>query len=467
MEEALTVIEEQGDILNKEESGEENSDNGFVKRGRGRPKGSKKLQVSIPDLNLMELVSGISNSGPALGFKTLDSGEEYTPKKRGRPKGSMSKRSAEKAPNNSGSEEPKRGRGRPKGSGKRKAENISSDDESYEWAPKKRGRPKGSGKKTPQSKEVELDDNGVPKTPRGRGRPRKSSSERKQMPADDPLRPKRGRGRPKGSMNKNPFLEVHFQAGRPRRKHIPPSRLEIRLPRKTGKRGRPRKEMSRRGRPRKYPLPSSTEESKKPRVWKPLGRPRKHPLSASPGPAGGGPKRGRGPNRGRGRPRKLEAKKGAHLRKYDGPPRKRGRPRKYPATGESPKPKVWKPLGRPRKYPLVEPPEGAPEAPRRTPGRPRKSESKRGAHLRNPNPTPRPPKPTLGADGTPRKRGRPKGSVNKSKVQKEGHHDSEPWNHSDTDAATADAEEEQVADLPADDGEDEGRLEMEDGDAQE
>ncbi|XP_061753484.1 chromosomal protein D1-like [Nerophis ophidion] len=461
MEEDLRVVEEeQGDVLNQDASSEENSDNNFVKRGRGRPRSSKKPKVNIADLNLMELVSGISNSEPAVGFKNLAGGEEYTPKKRGRPSGSVNKRTAEKALDNSSSGEPKRGRGRPMGSGKRKVENLSSDDESNEWGPKKRGRPKSSAKKTPKPKEVELDENGIPKTPRGRGRPRMSSSERKQVPADDPLRPKRGRGRPRGSLNKKMFDEVRFQAGRPRRKHIPPSRLEIRVPRKTGKRGRPRNEMSGRGRPRKYPLPS-TEGSKK-RGWKPLGRPRKHPLVGVPGKAAGG--------RGRGRPRKSEAGTGGHLRKYEGSPRKRGRPRKYPlsSTGESPKPKIWKPLGRPRKHPLVDPPEGA--APRRNPGRPRKSESKRGAHLRNPNSKSRPPKPILGADGTPRKRGRPKGSVNKNKEQKESEVDSEPWNHSDADNAAADAEEEQVADVPAEEeeeDEEERRIESEDGDTQE
>ncbi|XP_061903588.1 chromosomal protein D1-like [Entelurus aequoreus] len=464
MEEDLRVVEEeQGDVLNQDESSEENSDNSFVKRGRGRPKSAKKPKVNIPDLNLMELVSGISNSEPALGFKNLAGSEEYTPKKRGRPSGSVNKRTAEKALDNSSPDKPKRGRGRPTGSGKRKVENLSSDDESNEWGPKKRGRPKSSAKKTPQPKEVELDDNGIPKTPRGRGRPRMSSSERKQVPADDPLRPKRGRGRPKGSLNKKLFDEVRLQAGRPRRKHIPPSRLEIRVPRKTGKRGRPRNEMSGRGHPRKYPLPS-TEGSKK-RGWKPLGRPRKHPLVGVPGKGPGG--------RGRGRPRKSEAGTGGHLRKYEGSPRKRGRPRKYPLSskGESSKPKIWKPLGRPRKHPLVDPPEGASDTPRRAPGRPRKSETKRGAHLRNPNSTSRPPKPILGADGTPRTRGRPKGSVNKKKEQKESEVDSEPWNHSDADNAAADAEEEQVADVPAEEEEEEDeeerRIESEDGDAQE
>ncbi|XP_077405550.1 uncharacterized protein LOC144037715 [Vanacampus margaritifer] len=345
----------------------------------------------------MEIVSGIANSSPTLGFENMSAGEDCVPKKRGRPKGSASKRLVEKAADNNASDAPKRGVGRPKGSGKRKAEKVTSEDESDEM-----GRTDDSAKKEPR---VELDKNspnGIA-TPRGRGRPRKSSAERRRAPATDGA--KRGPGRPKGSVNKKPAMSVAlFQAGRPRRKQIPPSRLVMRLPRKTGKRGRPRKIPSGRGRPRKYPLPSS-EDSKK-RVWKPLGRPRKHPIA---GAAGGAP----AVRRGRGRPRKSDVVK---------------RPRKHPSD-EPAKPKVWKPLGRPRKYPLVEPPEGVPAPPRRAPGRPRKSESKRGAqHLRSPAST-RPPS-TPGEDGAPRKRGRPKGS-GKNKVQSEAPPDGNPSNHSD------------------------------------
>ncbi|XP_061616663.1 translation initiation factor IF-2 [Phyllopteryx taeniolatus] len=416
MEEELKAVEEaQGNVPSQPESSDDIPDKVLVKRGRGRPKGSKKPQISVPDVNLMELVSGIANSGPALGFENASGGEDHVPKKRGRPKGSGSKRVAEKAADNIGSDTPKRGRGRPKGSGKRKVEHITSEEESDET-----GHTDGALKKAPR---IELGDgdnnspNGIA-APRGRGRPRKSSAERRPAPTSDG--PKRGRGRPKGSVNKKPPMSLAlFQAGRPRRKQIPPSRLVIRLPGKKGKRGRPRKVPSGRGRPRKYPLPPS--EDSKNRVWKPLGRPRKHPIA---GAAGGAPV----VRRGRGRPRKSEALKrpGAS---YDGPPRKRGRPRKHPS--EPAKPKVWKPLGRPRKYPLVDPPEGAPAPPRRTPGRPRKSHSKRGAHLRNPAPSPRPPgRPRLTEEGVPRKRGRPKNSGNKNKVQNEAQPDGAPWNHS-------------------------------------
>lgn len=139
----------------------------------------------------------------------------------------------------------------------------------------------------------------------------------------------------------------------------------------------------------------------------------------------------------RGRPRKQ--------------PAKRGRPRKYPLPSpeELKKPKVWKPLGRPRKYPRVDPPEGAPPAPRRSRGRPRKSASKKGAHLRKNFPTtpssPRnpsdgslrkrgcPPSTTKSEEEAPRKRGRPKGSVNKNKARSETQLDGALTNHSKSD----------------------------------
>ncbi|KAM9776579.1 chromosomal protein D1 [Syngnathus typhle] len=420
MEEEPTVFEEQGSVPGQQES---NKDISVVKSGRGRPKGPKKSQISVHDVNLMELVSDIANNSSVVGFEDTSKVEDYVPKKRGRPKGSGSKRSVEKVAHDNGTDTPKKGRGRPKGSGKRKAENVTSEDESEEAGPTD-----SSVSKAPR---VELgdDDNNSPvnnspnciATSRGRGRPRKSSAERRPAPTVDG--PRRGRGRPKGSVNKKPTMSLAlFQAGRPRRKQIPPSRLVIRLPRKSLKRGRPKKVASGRGRPRKYPLPSP--EDSKNRVWKPLGRPRKHPI---PGAAVGVP----ATRRGRGRPPKLDAVKHPTA-SYDGPPRKRGRPRKYPSgsRGEPAKPKVWKPLGRPRKYPLVDPPEGAPEPPRRTPGRPRKSASKRGAHLRNPA-LPRPPQSTAVEDGAPRKRGRPKNSGNKNKVHSAASPDDTASNHSD------------------------------------
>ncbi|XP_077446343.1 uncharacterized protein LOC144066844 isoform X2 [Stigmatopora argus] len=395
--------EEQRNLASQQESSEDHSETVVVKRGRGRPKGSKspspgskKAQFGSSDVNLMELVSGISNSDPTLGgFEN----EDYTPKKRGRPKGSGTKDESDNA-----SDAPQRGRGRPKGSGKRKAERAKSEDESD-----------GSSRKAPRT-DGDHSPNGVA-APRGRGRPRKSSAEHRPPPSADG--PKKGRGRPRGSVNRKPAVSLAlFQAGRPRRKAVAPSRLVIRLPGKHSKRGRPRKVPQGRGRPRKYPL-TSPEDSQK-RSWKPLGRSRKHPVAGGDPPA----------RRGRGRPRKSDVV----APPYDGPPRKRGRPRKYPSGSrkDTTKPKVWKPLGRPRKYPLVEPPEGAPPPPRRTPGRPRKSQSKRGAHLRTPGTSPPPSRkvPTLNPDGTPRKRGRPR-----SVVRAEDRPGAAPSNDSDAEAA--------------------------------
>ncbi|KAM7373310.1 hypothetical protein PAMP_008173 [Pampus punctatissimus] len=443
MEKEMEMDEkEQEDAASKGESSVDMSNNNPSKRGTGRPKGSKKLQVCVTDVNLLELVSGISNGGsttpqegiqkrgrgrPKLsthtvqqgsgdnqagnsvqtdkgqeslkgsGSKKLASNEVHSPRKRGRPPGSLNKSTIEKAAAtdlpNSGTDVPKRGRGRPKGSIKRKSETITSgaEDEGSSVTPRKRGRPKGSLNKTPrlereESSEGEEKDvsNGISETPRrGRGRPRKSikhDSKHQQKQVSGGSQPtKRGRGRPKGSLNKKPTAyEVQSKVGRPRREHVPIARTELIIPTKRGKCGRPRKQPAKRGRPRKYPLPS---------------------------------------------PEELK------------------------------KPKVWKPLGRPRKYTRVDPPEGAPPAPRRKRGRPRKSESKKGAHLNkrlttNPSSAHAPndgpprkrgcPRSTAKSEGgTPRKRGRPKGSVNKNKARNETHFDSAAPNHSKADDSSA------------------------------
>lgn len=438
MEKEMKMAEkEEEDAANKGESSVDMSNNSPTKRGTGRPKGSKKLQVCVTDVNLMELVSGISNGEsttpprgrgrPKLsthtvqqgsgddqadnsvqtgrgqenpkgsGSKKLASNEDHSPRKRGRPLGSLNKSTLEKAAAadlpNGGSDTPKRGRGRPKGSMKRKSETVTSgaEDEGSSATPRKRGRPKGSPNKRPRlerevNSEGEEQDvsNGISKTPRrGRGRPRKSikhESKHQQKQVSGGSQPtKRGRGRPKGSLNKKPTAyKVQGKVGRPRRELVPIERTESVIPIKRGKRGRPRKQPAKRGRPRKYPLPS---------------------------------------------PEELK------------------------------KPKVWKPLGRPRKYARVDPPEGAPPAPRRSRGRPRKSESKKGAHLRKSLPTspssPRTPsdgpprkrgRPRIivkSEDGTTRKRGRPKGSVNKNKARNETQLDSTPPNHSKADDSSA------------------------------
>ncbi|KAM7384409.1 hypothetical protein PAMA_011657 [Pampus argenteus] len=452
---------EQEDAASKGESSVEMSNNSPSKRGTGRPKGSKKLQVCVTDVNLLELVSGISNGGsttsqegiqkrgrgrPKLsthtvqqgsgddqagnsvktdkgqeslkgaGSKKLASNEVHSPRKRGRPPGSLNKNTIEKAAatdlSNGGTDMPKRGRGRPKGSIKRKSESITSsaEDEGSSVTPRKRGRPKGSLNKTPRLEQEESSEgeekdvsNGISKMPRrGRGRPRKSikhdSKHQRKQVSSGSQPTKRGRGRPKGSLNKkHTAYKVQSKVGRLRRERVPTARTESIIPTRREKRGRPRKHPAKRGRPRKYPLPS-TEELKKPKVWKPLGRPRKYtrvdpPEGASPAsPA---------PRRKRGRPRKSESKKGAHLRKRlptspssahtlnDGSPRKRGRPQ---STAKS-------------------------------------------------------------EDGTPRKRGRPKGSVNKNKARNETPFNSAASNRSkadDSSAAGVDCEESVVEEVAHD-----------------
>uniref|UniRef100_UPI0037E9A76C chromosomal protein D1 n=1 Tax=Semicossyphus pulcher TaxID=241346 RepID=UPI0037E9A76C len=453
MEEEIQTAEiEQGEAGNNEgESRVEMSNNSPAKRGRGRPQGSKKLKVCVTDVNLMDLVSGISNGGstqpkrgrgrPKLsdskhtkqqesedshadnpvkthrspgrpkGSKNKTSNKDSpvidsSPKKRGRPKKSVTPESdAVQDLPNGGSDVPKTRRGRPKGSGKRKIESLSSGEENEgSSVPKKRGRPKGSLNKKPrlerllgiekgvdadgslsgrgQRRKVKVDysvgsiqdtSNGtLKKVHRGRGRPRKIHVQQ----SSDQLT-KRGRGRPKGSLNK----KVHGKVGRP-------PKVQLLPPSAKRKRGRPRKEPVKRGRPRKYPLPSP-EDLKKPKVWKPLGRPRKYPRADPPEGAPAVPRRSRG------RPRKSESKKGAHLRK------------KFSTSSSSPR----------------SPSDGAP----RKRGRPPSKAKKEGE--------------------APKKRGRPKGSVNKNKIRSETQLESELPNHSKSksdSSAVREAEGEEV-----------------------
>uniref|UniRef100_A0A669BYX5 Uncharacterized protein n=1 Tax=Oreochromis niloticus TaxID=8128 RepID=A0A669BYX5_ORENI len=165
-------------------SGDDHADNLVqIHRGRGRPKGSKS-QASDEDRT------------------------EHSPKKRGRPRKSVTDEEApaEDLPNG-GSDTPKRGR--PKGSVKRKSESLTSgeDDEGSSVTPRKRGRPKGSLNKKSR---LENMSNGISNTPlRGRGRPRKSIEQNK-LGTDGSQPVKRGRGRPKGSLNKKPpAYKVH------------------------------------------------------------------------------------------------------------------------------------------------------------------------------------------------------------------------------------------------------------------
>uniref|UniRef100_A0A3Q0QVQ5 Chromosomal protein D1-like n=1 Tax=Amphilophus citrinellus TaxID=61819 RepID=A0A3Q0QVQ5_AMPCI len=262
-----------------------------VKRGRGRPQGSKKLNVPVADVNLMEVASNsdtqpqrgrgrpklygtkqteqrgsgdnhADNSvqthrgrGRPKGSKIQATDEdriEHSPKKRGRPRKSVTDEEAPaKGLPNGGSDTPKRGR--PKGLVKRKSESLTSgeEDECSPVMPRKRGRPKGSLNKKSRL-ESEL----------GRGRPRKSI-EQKELVTDGSQPLKRGRGRPKGSLNKKPpAYKVHGKVGRPRKVHV--------LHMSGRKRGRPRhKQPNKRGRPRKYPLPSPEEKKKNP-TWNSL-----------------------------------------------------------------------------------------------------------------------------------------------------------------------------------------------------
>ncbi len=173
-EEIRTAEAEQADAASNEgESSVEMSSNSPTKKGRGKPQGSKKLKVCVTDVNLMELVSGISNGGSTKphrgrgrpkrteqqgsrdrdadnsiktpqgqgrpkGSKKEASDEdslvtEHSPKKRGRPKKSLSKSTHgiadDKELPNGGSDTPKPGRGRPKGSTKRKSESLTSGEE--------------------------------------------------------------------------------------------------------------------------------------------------------------------------------------------------------------------------------------------------------------------------------------------------------------------------------------------------
>ncbi|XP_020504223.2 neurofilament heavy polypeptide [Labrus bergylta] len=362
-----------------EEAGEELSNTRPAKRGKGKSQGSKKLKVSVTDVNLTNLVSGISNGGspqpkrgrgrprisdtkqtelqeseadqtddPVRTPKSPEKGSTNTtsngdgavadssPKKRGRPKKAVStETTAGEVLPNGGSNVPKKGRGRPKGTFKRKSESSMEyeKNEGSSEEPRKRGRPKGSTSKKPRLEEEaeggveEGNDsdcstkglsNGSLNTPtRGRGRPRKI-----EVPESVNQPVKRGRGRPLGTLNK----KKHGKVGRP-------PKLQLLTPSRKPKRGRPRNGPVKRGRPRKYPTPSP-EELKKPKVWKALGRPRKYPREDPPeeSPLKMSPKKSRG------RPRKSESKKGAHFRMKspatpstphtpkDETPRKRGRP---------------------------------------------------------------------------------------------------------------------------------------------
>ncbi|KAM4724828.1 uncharacterized protein FYW61_013122 [Anableps anableps] len=344
--------------------------NGPPRRGRGRPKVYKTKHTESLESGEEDAQSSVAahkGRGRPKGSKNRTSSEsgaktELSLKKRGRPKGSGKKPAAEGLLNG-GSDAPRRGR--PKASMKRKSESLmrGEEDEGSSVTPRKRGRPKGArNKKSRMEREYSDWDAEAYRTQKSlktsRSRPRKPLVKysggasktiskkphrgrgRPRKNLDDSQPVKRGRGRPKGSLNKNPSpFKVHGSLGRPQKTSS--------LPVKGSKPGRPRLQPGKRGRPRKYPLPSP-EELKKPKVWKPLGRPRKYPRvdpleEASPA-----------PRRGRGRPRKSDSKKGAHLRKNvlttpsspaDGLQRKKGRPATTPSRDDGTVRKRGRPKG--------------------------------------------------------------------------------------------------------------------------
>ncbi|XP_034559952.1 chromosomal protein D1-like [Notolabrus celidotus] len=376
MEEEISTAEtEQGEAVSNEvnESTVETPNSIPVKRGRGRPQGSKKLKVCVTDVNLTDLGSGISNGestptpkrgrgrpkmsvikptgqqesgddqtdspvktpksrGRPKGSKSKTSEEESavtdgSPKKRGRPKKSLSA-SAEVLPNGE-SDVPKPGRGRPKGSGKRKSESLR-ENAGTSGSPRKRGRPKGSPNKKPRMERLLGESGrGQRKTVKVNYSEAKDSTYSVSETSDSEEHTvQKRRGRPKGSLNKKKYGKV----GRPRKVPLLPPPVKQ-------KRGRPRKQIVKRGRPKKSPE-LLTVEKKMPKVWKALGRPRKYPRADPPEEeADSVPKR-------RGRPPKAESGRGAHLRKKasDSPsspsaasPRKRGRPPKSGENGETPR----------------------------------------------------------------------------------------------------------------------------------
>ncbi|KAF7651955.1 hypothetical protein LDENG_00103390, partial [Lucifuga dentata] len=185
MEEEMKMAEtSHGDAgSSEEESGVDMSNNSPEpnKRGRGRPKGSKKLQVCVTDVNLMKLPSGITN------------GDAQPQRGRGRPKGSTKKKE-------SGVLTPQRGRGRPKGSVSKKRA-YNEDDAETDHPPKKKSWPKESTGKKASTGQDELGAD----LPNGDSDPSKTSN---MKPNEETSGEENGgssasprkRGRPRGSL---------------------------------------------------------------------------------------------------------------------------------------------------------------------------------------------------------------------------------------------------------------------------
>lgn len=417
--ETSLLDEGQGDAENIEEELKANISNSSpspLKRGRGRPKKFKKSDQQVWTASSNEIESGLD----------FQNGSPIPPRReRGRPKGSVKKHTAHESVGlyeessadtaNDGPFQPLRGRGRPKGSAakKRLVPTVSSEEGSgaetfnvdHESPKRGRGRPKGSISKKPKVQRVAAvaseEDSGENSScspnpaKKGRGRPKGSVS--KELKAESAASSEEGsrsiplkkRGRPKGSFSKTVILKECSV----RIEELDLSNGNLTLP----KRGRGR------------PKGSGAREAPMLKVY---GKPRKMCRLPSSTKCG--------------RPNKVKTK--------------RGRPRKFPLAPEEednemnkPKkklPKVWKPLGRPRIYPRAERSTADEPLERRGRGRPRKTESKKGAHLRKNTSTPAkrgsPNAPAKNTGDVARKMGRPKGCVKARKIDVKGELDGAP-----------------------------------------
>lgn len=157
MEEEITTFDDSASSV---------SSIGPTKSRTGRSQGSKKLQVCVKDLHLMELVSGISNTQPQ--------------RKRGRPKPSHTKDDA--------------GDSKMRGGDDDSAEDLANGgsvkpcDRRNGGSPTKKGRPKGSLNKSRKRGWESCgsgaeDDEGRSKVKRETGRPRQVVSHTEDTPS--------------------------------------------------------------------------------------------------------------------------------------------------------------------------------------------------------------------------------------------------------------------------------------------
>uniref|UniRef100_A0A672IIT5 Uncharacterized protein n=1 Tax=Salarias fasciatus TaxID=181472 RepID=A0A672IIT5_SALFA len=154
-----------------------------VQRGRGRSQDSKQLEVCVSE---MDVSSGDPSGSPS-------------PRGRGRPKLSTTKHTEEDGLEDGNNDDPvpkARGQGRPKGSKKQNSEKSQT-----EQTPKKRGRPRkslshipGEGEKPP-----DLPNGGTDRPKRGRPKAHLQAQIRKFSKWG---RGRNKRGRPQGSLNR-------------------------------------------------------------------------------------------------------------------------------------------------------------------------------------------------------------------------------------------------------------------------